>query len=90
MRTEDNEVNKGVQVVRYPVFVSKLFLGVYFMGSNSELLFESPFPFFLCRSKLAFIGVIGVQNPPVRTFFPPMALGESSRNGEVPQESSTK
>jgi hypothetical protein len=46
MRTEDSEVNKGVQVVRHPVIGSKLFPGVYLMGSNSRLLFESPFPFF--------------------------------------------
>jgi hypothetical protein len=33
---------------------------------------------------------MGVQNPPVRMFFQPMEPGESSRNGEILQESSTK
>jgi hypothetical protein len=33
---------------------------------------------------------MGVQNPAVRMFFQSMELGESSRNGEILQESSTK
>jgi len=47
---------------------------------------ESEFPFLIDGSKLAFIGVMGVQTPTVRTVSLPMAPEESSRSGEVLQE----
>jgi hypothetical protein len=70
-RSEQRRAGSSVSSLRFKALFGSVFQGLEFWAP-----FRKSVSVFLCRSKLAFIGVIGVQNPPVRTFFPPMILCE--------------
>jgi hypothetical protein len=63
-RSEQRRAGSSVSGLRFKALSGSVFHGLEFWAP-----FRKSVSVFLCRSKLAFIGVIGVQNPPVRTFF---------------------